>query len=97
LTSRLDESNLNFKYETLIKTYNEAERENKALKAQLANSDEQKRLLDEARRENTLLKAKLAHREDPAKGRPSTRNNPQPSLSYPGPGPNGEILILHTY
>jgi predicted nucleic acid-binding Zn-ribbon protein len=36
LNSRLDESNLNFKYETLIKTYNEAEIENTALKRQNA-------------------------------------------------------------
>ena len=45
LSSRLDESNLNFKYETLIKTYNEAEIENTALKGQLEKSDsELKRL-----------------------------------------------------
>ncbi len=42
LSSRLDESNLNFKYETLIKTYNEAEAENKQLHEKLSLLTEEK-------------------------------------------------------
>jgi chromosome segregation ATPase len=61
LSSRLDESNLNFKYETLIKTYNEAEIENTALKGQLEKlKTEQKQILTE----NNRLTQQLQERQD---------------------------------
>ena len=63
LSSRLDESNLNFKYETLIKTYNEAEAENKQLHEKLTLLTEEKEgdraRLTRLTQENGALQDKL--------------------------------------
>ena len=60
LRGRLDESNLNFKYETLLESYNDAEREIKALKASFALDEAGHQQIVLLQTENVALKEKLS-------------------------------------